>query len=149
MKKPKILNIYYIILLLVSLICLFSFKQKGNDFFIALSSITADLSIVIASIIVIYTMFICCNSFYNTVIKKKSIKKDILLSLLIILISIIIIFISFINVFSHKNIFEYIYRIIINKESLDILFLFIKSLFIYLLLYFIIVSIIAFINNKK
>lgn len=149
MKKIKTLNIYFIILLLLSLISLFSFKQKGNDFFIALSSITADLSIVIASIIVIYTMFICCNSFYNTVIKKKSIKKDILLSLLIILISIIIIFISFINVFSHKNIFEYIYRIIINKESLDILFLFIKSLFIYLLLYFIIISIIAFINNKK
>ena len=132
MKKYKSLIIYYVLFITLSLISLFSFKQKGNDIFIALSSISADMSLVFAIIIVIYALLLCCNK------NKKeltNINKTVLSSLLILFITMLIVFISFINIYSHRNVFEYIIRVINKKENLDILILFLESLFVYFFIY--------------
>ena len=131
MKKIKPLIINYIVLILISLISLFSFKQKGNDFFVALSSLSADIALVFSIIIIIYALLFCCS-----ICKcNKDINKNIIKSLLIILSTIVIIFISFVNIYSHKNLFEYIIRIFNGKENLDIIILFLESLFVYIFIY--------------
>ena len=129
MKKIKSLVIYYIMLISLSLISLFSFKHKGNDFFVALSSITADLSFVLSIILIVYAILFCCNKC------KKNINKSILSSLLILFITMVVIFLSFVNIYSHRNIFEYIIRVINKKENLDIIILFLESLFVYIFIF--------------
>ena len=136
MKKSRTLIIYYVITLLLSLISIISFKNKGNDFFAATSSITADLTLIISIITITVGLLYCCSYIKESLFKKeKNFDKKIIYTLLILLLTLIIVFISFINVFSHKNIIEFITNLINKHENIDILKLFIESFFIYIFIY--------------
>ena len=142
MKRLKPLIIYYVMLITLSLISLFSFNQKGNDFFVALSSISADLSLVFSIVLVVYAILFCCNECKQ----NKNINKSIISSLLILLITMVVVYVSFINIYSHRNVFDYIIRVINKKENLDIIVLFLESLFVYILIY--LCSVIGIILNN-
>lgn len=135
MKSKKTLITYLSITLLLSLLSLISFKNKGNDFFTATSSITADFTLIISVITITYSIFYCCNYFKEKIMKKNNINKFLVFSLLILLLTMSVIFISFVNIFAHKNIFEYIINTINKKENLDIIKLFIESTFIYFFIF--------------
>ena len=136
MKDKKTLITYYMITLLLSFISLLSFNNKGNDFLTATASITADLTLIITVILITYTIIYSCNYYKEKISKKKNnIKKSLIISLSILLLTIFVVFISFVNIYSHKNIFEYIINCINKKENLDIIKLFIESLFIYLFIF--------------
>ena len=134
--RKKTLIIYYIITFGLSLISLISYKYKGIDFLTATSSLTADFALIISVVLFIYALFYVCDYIKENIIKKdKNIKKKIILSLLILLFTMIVIFISFVNIYSHKNIIEFIKITITKKENLDIISLFSKSLLIYFLIF--------------
>ena len=149
MKRSKTLICYFIITISLALISLFSFKQKGNDFFIALSSISADLTLLISVGLVVYSLFFCCIYIKEKIEKKdKKLNQKTLISLSILLLTLIVTFMSFINIYSHKNIFEFIKAIIDKKESTDIITLFIIKLLVYISIFmFAVIGI--FIGDKK
>ena len=138
MKNKKTLIIYYVITLLLSIISLYSFKNKGNDFFTATASLTADFTLIISIVLIVYALFICLNFIKEKIQKKGKIKKfdlNNLISLLILTCTLVVVFISFINIFSHKDIFEFIKNTIDKKENIDLIKLFIESCFIYYFIY--------------
>jgi len=147
MKKVKPLFITNIVTILISFISLIAYHNKGNDFFTALSSILSEATLILSFVILIYALVFCCNYLKESKITRR----HILYSILILLFTTVAIFISFINVYSHRNIFEYVIRVINKKENLDIVKLFIRFLSVYYYIY--VCSIIGMIlcnfNNKK
>ena len=146
--KKRTLIIYYIVTFLLSIISLYSYKHKSNDFLTATSSLTADFALIISVVLFIYALFFVCDFIKERITKKdKDIKKKIAFSLLILLFTMIIIFISFVNIYSHKNIFEFIKNTITKNENMDIIVLFFKSLFVYFLIY--LVTVVGIILTHK
>ena len=136
MKRSKTLITYYIITILLALISLISYKQRGNDFFVALSSLTADITLIISVVFITYTLFYCCSYMKEKIEKSdKKIINKLFISLLILLITMITIFMCFISIYSHKNIFEFIKELIDKKENMDVLILFFNSVLVYFLLF--------------
>ena len=136
MKKYKNLIIYYLIIIGLSLVSIFSYNAKGNDILTATASLTADITLILSVITVTYAVLFCCNYLKEALIKKeKKFDLKMIKTLIILLITLIIIFISFINVFSHKTIFEFLHSVIVNNENKDIITLFFKSLLAYYFIY--------------
>ncbi len=147
--RKKTLIIYYIITFVLSIISLYSYKYKGIDFFTATSAITADFALIISVVLFIYALFYVCDYIRDKIIKKdKQVKKKLIISLSILLLTMIIIFVSFVNIYSHKNIIEFLINSITKKENLDIISLFFKALLVYYLIYlFTVIGIIL--SNKE
>ena len=149
MKKYKALSIYYIMSLVLSLTSLVMFNNKSSDFCIALSSITSELSLIISAILIIYALLFCSSYIKDNKVNRKSI----FTSLIILSITTLVVFISFINVFSHRNFIDYFIRIINKKESYDIVRLIMKFLAIYLYIFLFAIIILLLSNyynkNKK
>ena len=104
--KKRTLIIYYLITFILSIISLYAFNHRGNDFLTATSTLTADLALIVSVILFIYALLYACDYVKENLIKKdKKIKQKIIISLAILLLTIIIIFVSLINVYSHKDIF--------------------------------------------
>ena len=62
-------------------------------------------------------------------------RRSMITSIIILSLTTIAIFVSFINIFSHRNVFDYALRVINKKESLDIVKLFAKFLSVYLYIF--------------
>ena len=149
MKRYKALSIYYIMSFVLSLTSLVMFNNKSSDFCIALSSITSELSLIISAILIIYALLFCSSYIKDNKVNRKSI----FTSLIILSITTLVVFISFINVFSHRNFIDYFIRIINKKESYDIVRLIMKFLAIYLYIFLFAIIILLLSNyynkNKK
>ena len=67
---------------------------------------------------------------------------------MILFLSISIVFVSFVTIFSHKSIFDFINNIVNKNENRDIAKLFIESILVYFLIFLFVVNGII-ISNKK
>jgi len=135
MKKNKPLIISYICMLVLSLVSIYGYKKSGSEFFSGLSSIMTDLTLIAVSVSMIYTLIICSKNFKEMIDKKdKKFYKNTIISFLILLLTLTISFISFVNIFAHKNFIEYIVSIFVNNNH-EIISLFIKSLIFYIFIY--------------
>ena len=130
MKKYKSLGIFYLIPIVLSLISLVT-HNKGNDFLTAVSSITSELSLIISIILIIYALLFCSSYVKDNRMKRESI----IISVIILIITSIVVFLSFINVYAHRNVIDYLIRVINKKESIDIVKLFFKFLIVYLYIF--------------
>lgn len=142
MKNKKSLIMFYIFTIVLSLVSVFSYKHKSNEFFSGLSSITADLTLILATITIVYGLIVCAADIKGQLIKKdKKVDKNIIINLGFLLLTLIIVFLSFINVFSHKNTIEYIIDSVVRHENKEIFKAFIESIGIYFFIFkFVIVT---------
>lgn len=149
MKNKKTLITYYLITILLALISLYSFNQKGNDFFTALSSLASDFTLIFSVITVIYSLFFCCDYIRHVIEKKdKQFYLKVIIALMILFLSISIVFVSFVTIFSHKSIFDFINNVVNKNENRDIAKLFIESILVYFLIFLFVVNGLI-ISNKK
>jgi hypothetical protein len=136
MKKKKTLITFYIVTIVLSLISVFSYKNKASEFFSGLSSIASDFTLIFATITVVYGLFVCSKDLREKIIKKdKKIDKNLLINLGFLLLTIIIVFLSFVNVFSHKNTIEYVIDSIVRNENREMLKAFLESVGIYFIIF--------------
>lgn len=129
MKNKKNILIYYLIIIVLSLISLYSFKNKGNDILTATASLTADFTLIISVLLIIYILFVCFNYMKDKIDKLFDFK--VLISISLLTLTMFIVFVSYINIFSHKDILEFTKSVIKEQENMDLIKLFLESCFIY------------------
>lgn len=136
MKRKKTLFIFFLIIILLSVISLWAFKNKGGDFLNAVSSLSNDFIVIISMITIVYSLIT-----YSVYIKDKILDdennyhKYVTVGLLMLLLTLVIIFLSYATVFSHKNIIDFLIETLINNKNSNVISAFIKSLIIYYYIY--------------
>jgi len=113
-----------------------SFKNKSSDFMISVSSLANDLIVIISMITIIYSLIT-----FSIYIRDKLFKsggnyhKYMFISLFFLMITMTIVFLSYATIFSHKNIFVFLYDTLIRNKNIDVLVILTKAILVYHYIY--------------
>lgn len=132
MKRRKILFAFFIIIIILSIISIMTYKSKGSDFLLAISSLSNDFIVIISFITIIYSLIT-----YSIFMKEKLFNKGqnyhryMAISLFMLLITMTIVFFTYATIFSHKNIFVYVIDTLVKNKNVEVLKVLFKALLIY------------------
>ena len=101
MKRKKTLLTFFVVIVLLSIISVVSYKSKNNDLLIAISSLANDFIVIISFITIIYSLIT-----YSIYIREKLFSngkfyhKYMAISLIMLMITMTMVFLAFDRYFS-------------------------------------------------